>query len=114
MSNFMEKLSKSETSKRYTPEQKLEAVLLNITGAKTIQEVAEEKNVSTKSVTLWKNEFFANASRVFKEKETESRNSNRGQQEEVERLNKEVSLLKKLLQHYKQTRNKPSSRSPDG
>lgn len=113
MSNFMEKLSKKSNGKRYAPEYKFEAVLLNITGAKSMEEIAKEKGVSVNSLITWKSEFFANAPKIFQEKKSDSGNLDKAREKEIERLGMEVQLLKKLLEHYRKIRDNNYSRPPD-
>jgi len=109
----MGKISKSNNSNRYTPEQKLEAVLLNITGSKTIKEISSEMQTVPGSINNWKKEFFAKAAGIFEDKPRSAKPGPILEQKTVERLGKEVRLLKKLLSHYRQARDKRSSKPPD-
>ena len=108
----MGKITKGKNSKRYTPEQKLEAVLLNISGSKTIKEIAAEMQTVPSSINNWKNEFFAKAAGIFADKPRGVKPGASQDQKTIERLGKEVQLLKKLLTHYRQTRGKQSSKPP--
>jgi transposase-like protein len=107
----MKQLSKGATSKRFTPEQKFEAVLLNISGAKTVKELMAELGTSNQSILNWKKEFFAKAPAIFQNSETVGKVQAK-EERTIERLGKEVQFLKKLLAHYRQTRDKLSSPSP--
>lgn len=106
MSNFMRQ------SKKVSSEQKFEAVLLNIAGAKTIKEVAEGLGVTDTTISNWKKEFFTAAPKIFEEKKASTERSVSEDRKAVDRLGKEVLLLKKLLEHYRRTRDKRSSKPP--
>lgn len=110
MSKIMIKFSNGDRSKRFTPEQKLEAVLLNISGSKTMEEISKDMDVSVRSLVNWKNEFFEKAKDIFEEKDRSEKHT---EEKTVERLNKEIQLLKKLLNHYKITRSKQSGKPPE-
>lgn len=111
MSNIYHKF-RANTWKRYTPFEKLEIVLKNISGAATIKDISQKTGVDTKTFRTWKKQFFSRAHEAFassksvKQKQTEK-------DKIINRQEKEIQLLKKLLEHYKKIQNIPSSGLPD-
>lgn len=111
MSNIYQKF-RANTWKRYTPFEKLELVLKNISGLATIKDINRESGVDTKTFRTWKKQFFSNAHEVFiPSKTTKQKQSEKDKI--IVRQEKEIQLLKKLLEHYKKIQNIPSSKSPD-
>jgi len=111
MSNIYKKF-RANTWRRYTPFEKLELVLKNITGVATIKNIVQETGVDTKTFRTWKKQFFNKAHEAF----NPSKPLKQQQSEKdkiINRQEKEIQLLKKLLEHYKKIQTIPSSRSPD-
>ena len=111
MSNIYNKF-RANTWKRYTPFEKLELILKNISGLATIRDIAGETGVDTKTFRTWKKQFFSRAHEVF----VSSKPAKQQQSEKdktINRQEKEIQLLKKLLEHYKKIQNIPSSKLPD-
>lgn len=111
MSNIYQKF-RANTWKRYTPFEKLELVLKNISGLSTIKDINRETGVDTKTFRTWKKQFFSNAHEVFiPSKPTKQKQSEKDKI--IVRQEKEIQLLKKLLEHYKKIQHIPSSKLPD-
>lgn len=103
---------KSNHSKRYTAQEKAKLVLQIITGANTITGLYEETGIAKDTLIGWKKEFFNNLETVF----TTQKEKNEGKSEKdklIERQEKQIDLLKKLLKHYKLTQQGTSSRLRD-
>ena len=100
----------SKTSKRYDAHEKLELVLKQIAGISTMRGLKQEVGVDAKSMSNWKKQFFAKAHTIFEPEKTDKQNE---KDKIIERQEKEIQLLKKLLNHYKRIQNGQSSGSPN-
>jgi transposase-like protein len=108
------KFLKSNNGRRYAPEQKLEIVLKNIMGISTIDELSKETGASTKRISDWKKEFFNKAHTVFSGNNGINKSkTNIDSSKVIARQEKEITLLKKLLEHYKKNRTNQFCRSPE-
>ena len=98
------------TRRNFGAEFKAKVVLEILSGAKSAAEICREHNLKPDLLSHWKNQFLANASKVF-----ENGVSVDPQQARIEDLEKlagkqslEIEILKKALTVLPQTR-KPSS-----
>ena len=67
MSNKTNHLStaKSKHANRYTPQQKLEHVLMILSGAKTITDISKETKISPDTLIDWKKYFLKTGHKIF-------------------------------------------------
>ena len=98
------------TRRNFSAEFKAKMVLEALSGAKSAAEICREHNLKPDLLSHWKNQFLANASKVF-----ESGTAVDPQQARIEELEKlagkqslEIEILKKALTILPPTR-KPSS-----
>lgn len=98
------------TRRNFSAEFKAKVVLEALSGAKSAAELCREHNLKPDLLSHWKNQFLANASKVF-----ESGTTVDPQQARIEELEKlagkqslEIEILKKALTILPSTR-KPSS-----
>ena len=98
------------TRRNFSAEFKAKVVLEALSGAKSAAELCREHNLKPDLLSHWKNQFLANASKVFENGATVD-----PQQARIEDLEKlagkqslEIEILKKALTVLPQTR-KPSS-----
>ena len=98
------------TRRNFSAEFKAKVVLEALSGAKSAAEICREHNLKPDLLSHWKNQFLANASKVFENGATVD-----PQQARIEELEKlagkqslEIEILKKALTILPQTR-KPSS-----
>ena len=98
------------TRRNFSAEFKAKVVLEILSGAKSAAEICREHNLKPDLLSHWKNQFLANASKVFENGATVD-----PQQARIEELEKlagkqslEIEILKKALTILPQTR-KPSS-----
>jgi len=87
------------TNKRYSSQDKVECVLELLSGAKTLKMLHEEKGVSRDVVSRWKLNFLNKVHTLFEENKDNQKDSDKDKL--IARQSKEIHLLKKLLQHYK-------------
>ena len=76
----------------YTAKQKTKVVLELLKEEKTINQLATEFNVTSKTIQNWKKQFLENADKAF-----ESDESSKAEKEELERLKQENDALAKTL-----------------
>lgn len=98
------------TRRNFSAEFKAKVVLEALSGAKSAAEICREHNLKPDLLSHWKNQFLANAAKVF-----ENGGSADPQQARIEELEKlagkqslELEILKKALTILPQTR-KPNS-----
>ncbi len=98
------------TRRNFSAEFKAKVVLESLSGAKSAAEICREHNLKPDLLSHWKNQFLANASKVFENGATVD-----PQQARIEELEKlagkqslEIEILKKALTILPPTR-KPSS-----
>ena len=98
------------TRRNFSAEFKAKVVLEALSGAKSAAEICREHNLKPDLLSHWKNQFLANASKVF-----ENGAGVDPQQARIEELEKlagkqslEIEILKKALTIMPQTR-KPNS-----
>ena len=98
------------TRRNFSAEFKAKVVLEALSGAKSAAEICREHNLKPDLLSHWKNQFLANASKVFENGTTVD-----PQQARIEELEKlagkqslEIEILKKALTILPSTR-KPSS-----
>lgn len=98
------------TRRNFSAEFKAKVVLEALSGAKSAAEICREHNLKPDLLSHWKNQFLANASKVF-----ENGSTGDPQQARIEELEKlagkqslEIEILKKALTILPPSR-KPSS-----
>ena len=96
--------------RNFSPEFKAQVVLEVLNGTKSAAEICREHNLKPDLLSHWKNQFLANASKVF-----ENGNAADPQQARIEELERlagkqslEIEILKKALTLL------PQSRKPNG
>ena len=93
----------SKYSKRYTSEEKFEKILQIFSGSNSIKGISRETGISKKQLSRWKSDFLEKGKDIFENKVNKKDPKNTL----IERKDKEIALLKKLLEHYKRIRNHP-------
>lgn len=102
-----------KNGRRYSSMEKFELVLKNIIGAATVTEIKKEVGVEPKTLTSWKKQFFNKGHAIF-EQEKAKKGRQSKEEKTIERQEKEIQLLKKLLKHYKKIQQNQSSESEEG
>lgn len=88
-----------KTNKRYSGQEKAQYVLELLSGAKTLQMIHKENGVSKDVLSRWKFQFLNKVHTLFEENKEGQKDSEKDKL--IARQSKEIHLLKKLLQHYK-------------
>ncbi len=98
------------TRRNFSAEFKAKVVLEVLSGAKSAAEICREHNLKPDLLSHWKNQFLANASKVFENGATVD--PQQARMDELEKLagkqSLEIEILKKALTLLPSTR-KPSS-----
>ena len=81
---------------KFTAEFKVQVALAAISNQMTVSEIVEKYNVSKKIVYQWKDEFLANASKVF-----ESDRATRQQEKQIDNLHRKIGELEMELDFAK-------------
>lgn len=95
-------------NKRYSPREKAEMVLHLISGAYTLKRLQQETGIAKDTLIDWKKKFFNNIEALFIDQKSKQQLKD-AKDKLIERQHKQIDLLKKLLEHYKQIPNKVSS-----
>ena len=82
--------------RKFTAEFKAQVSLAAISNQMTVSEIVEKYNVSKTMVYQWKDEFLANASKVF-----ESDRATRQQEKQIDNLHRKIGELEMELDFAK-------------
>jgi transposase-like protein len=95
-------MKKPQKSRIYSNQEKLDIVLRTLVDGIQVNEIAKEYGITRESVYVWRRQFFAKAQTIFES--TKTKGNAAVDQKIFTRVQRENTLLKKLLEHYKRTR----------